>query len=104
MNPALPANERGKWWSMVLAALVHAALGLFLFFGVRWQNRLPDPIEVELVSAPPPAAQLAPPPAPAPAPPVTARPKPPAPEPEDEPEPEPPPRKQPDIAIKAPEP
>lgn len=104
MNPALPANERGKWSSMALAALVHAALGLFLFYGVRWQNRLPDPIEVELVSAPPPAAQLAPPPPPAP--PVEARPKPPAPEPEDdaEDEPEPPPRKQPDIAIKAPEP
>jgi colicin import membrane protein len=106
MNPALPANERGKWSSLVLAAAVHAALGLFLFYGVRWQNRLPDPIEVELVSAPPPAALVAPPPPPAP--PVAARPKPPAPAPEpedeDEPEPEPPPRKQPDIAIKAPEP
>ncbi len=104
MNPALPANERGKWSSLVLAAAVHAALGLFLFYGVRWQNRLPDPIEVELVSAPPPAALVAPPPPPAP--PVAARPKPPAavPEEEDEPEPEPPPRKQPDIAIKAPEP
>jgi colicin import membrane protein len=102
MNPALPANERGKWSSLVLAAAVHAALGLFLFYGVRWQNRLPDPIEVELVSAPPPAALVAPPPAP----PVEARPKPPAPAPgpEDEDEPEPPPRKQPDIAIKAPEP
>ena len=54
MNPALPANERGKWSSLVLAALVHAALGLFLFYGVRWQNRLPEPVEVELVSAPPP--------------------------------------------------
>lgn len=102
MNPALPANERGKWSSLALAAAVHAALGLFLFYGVRWQNRLPDPIEVELVSAPPATALVAPPPAP----PVEARPKPPAPlpEPEDEDEPEPPPRKQPDIAIKAPEP
>jgi colicin import membrane protein len=104
MNPAQPANERGKWSSLALAAAVHAALGLFLFYGVRWQNRLPEPIEVELVSAPPPAALVAAPPAP----PVEARPKPPAPAPEpedeDEPEPEPPPRKQPDIAIKAPAP
>ena len=102
MNPALPASERGKWSSLALAAFVHVALGLFLFYGVRWQNRPPDPVEVELVSAPPPAAHLAPPPAPAPAAPV--RPAPPPPDPEDEPEPEPPPRKQPDIAIKAPEP
>jgi len=101
MNPALPANERGKWSSLALAALVHILLGLFLFYGVRWQNRLPDPVEVELVSASPPA-QPAPPPQPQPAPPVVARPAPP-PRPEPEPEPEPPPRKRPDIAIKAPE-
>ena len=66
MNPAMPANERGKWSSLALAAGVHIALGMFLFYGVRWQNRLPDAVEVELVSAPPPAAQLAPPPPPAP--------------------------------------
>lgn len=56
MNPALPGNERGKWASALLAIFVHVALGLFLFYGVRWQNRLPDPVEVELVSPPPPAA------------------------------------------------
>ena len=52
MNPAMPANERGTWSSFVLAALVHILLGLFLFYGVRLQNRLPDAVEVELVSAP----------------------------------------------------
>lgn len=101
MNPALPSNDRGKWSSLALAAGVHIALALFLFYGVRWQNRLPDPVEVELVSGSP-----LPTPAPTPAPPEQAaesRPTPP-PEPENEPEPEPPPRKQPDIAIKAPEP
>ena len=99
MNPALPGNDRGKWASALLAVLVHVMLGLFLFYGVRWQNRLPDPVEVELVSPPPPAAaQLAPPPPPAP--PAPARPAPPPPRPEPDDEPEPPPRKQPDIAIK----
>ena len=43
MNPALPASERGKWSSLALAAFVHVALGLFLFYGVRWQNRPPEP-------------------------------------------------------------
>lgn len=57
MNPALPGNERGKWASALLAIFVHVALGLFLFYGVRWQNRLPDPVEVELVSPPPPSAE-----------------------------------------------
>ena len=52
----MPANERGKWSSLALAAGVHIALGMFLFYGVRWQNRLPDAVEVELVSAPLPAA------------------------------------------------
>lgn len=56
MNPALPGNDRGKWASALLAVLVHVMLGLFLFYGIRWQNRLPDPVEVELVSPPPPAA------------------------------------------------
>lgn len=103
MRPLLSGNDRGKWSSAALAALVHVLLGLFLFYGVRWQNRLPDAVEVELVSAPPPAARVAPPPPPAP--PAESRPAPPPPpEPEDEPEPAPPPRKQPDIAIKAPEP
>ena len=103
MRPLLSGNDRGKWSSAALAALVHVLLGLFLFYGVRWQNRLPDAVEVELVSAPPPAARVAPPPPPAP--PAESRPAPPPPpEPEDEPEPAPPPRKQPDIAIKSPEP
>ena len=105
MNPALPGNDRGKWASALLAVLVHVVLGLFLFYGIRWQNRLPDPVEVELVSPPPPAAAQVAPPQP-PAPPAPARPAPPPPPPKPEPddEPEPPPRKRPDIAIKAPEP
>ncbi|HMZ76476.1 MAG TPA: cell envelope integrity protein TolA [Zoogloea sp.] len=103
MNPALPGNERGKWSSAALAAGVHVLLGLFLFYGVRWQNRLPEPVEVELVSAPPVTAPVTPPPPP-PAPAEERPAPPPPPRPEPEPEPAPPPRKQPDIAIKAPEP
>ena len=40
MRPLLSGNDRGKWSSAALAALVHVLLGLFLFYGVRWQNRL----------------------------------------------------------------
>jgi colicin import membrane protein len=45
--------EPGIAWSLVLAAAVHALLLAVLFFGVRWQNRPPDTMMVELWSAPP---------------------------------------------------
>jgi colicin import membrane protein len=71
---------------------VHVLLAVFLFYGVSWQTKMPDVVEVELVRATPePApAPVAVPPAPTPEPP-------PAPAPEPKPAPPPP---KPDIAIK----
>ena len=69
---------------------MHLLLAAFLFYGVSWQTKSPDAVEVELVRATPepPAPPVAVPPAPTPEPP------PPAPEPK----PTPPPK--PEIAIK----
>ena len=72
---------------------VHLALAAFLFYGVSWQTKAPDAVEVELVRA-------APDPAPAPvAVQPTPTPEPPPPAPAPEPKPAPPPPK-PEIAIK----
>lgn len=88
--------EPGEWLSLALAVLVHVLLALVLIFGVRWQNRPPESVTVELWEAP----QAAPPPPavePKPAPKVEPPPPPPAPKPE--------PRiEKPDIAEKAPPP
>ena len=88
--------EPGEWLSLALAVLVHVLLALVLVFGVRWQNRPPESVTVELWEAP----QAAPPPPvvePRPAPKVEPPPPPPAPKPE--------PRiEKPDIAEKAPPP
>ncbi len=92
-----PANKAGKRISFALAIAVHLVLAGFLFYGVRWQTKSTDAVEVELVRAvpaPAPAAPIAVPPAPTPEP----APKP-APAPVPEPKPLPPPPK-PDIAIK----
>ena len=45
--------DPGKWVSIGLAVFVHAALVMLLVFGVRWQNRAPDAVEVELFRAAP---------------------------------------------------
>ena len=90
-----PANKAGKRISIALAVGVHLLLAGFLFYGVRWQTKATDAVEVELVRAmpePAPAAPVAVPPAPTPVPP-------PKPVPIPEPKPLPPPPK-PDIAIK----
>ncbi len=94
-SPILPSvSKPGKRISIALAIAVHLLLAGFLFYGVRWQTKATDVVEVELVratpepAAAPPAPTVAPPPAP-----------PPAPKPEPKPEPAPPPPK-PDIAIK----
>lgn len=86
-----PGNPAGKRISIALAVAVHLLLAAFLFYGVSWQTKSPDAVEVELVRATPepPAPPVAVPPAPTPEPP------PPAPEPK----PAPPPPK-PEIAIK----
>jgi colicin import membrane protein len=88
-----PGNTAGKRISIALAVAVHLLLAAFLFYGVSWQTKSPDAVEVELVRATPepPAPPVAVPPAPTPAPP------PPAPVPEPKPAPPPP---KPDIAIK----
>lgn len=95
-SPILPrANTAGKRISMALAVAVHLLLAGFLFYGVRWQTRATDVVEVELVRA---VAEPAPPVAVPPAP--TPEPQPvPKPELKAEPKPLPPPPK-PDIAIK----
>ena len=87
-----PGNPAGKRISIALAVAVHVLLAVFLFYGVSWQTKVPDAVEVELVRATPePApAPVAVPPAPNPEPP---------PPPVPEPKPAPPPPK-PDIAIK----
>ena len=42
--------EPGRWRALTLAAVVHAALFTFLWFGVRWQNETPVTIEAEVWS------------------------------------------------------
>jgi len=82
-------SEPGVAPSIVLAAAVHVLLAAILLLGVRWQNRPPDAIVVELWSELP-ALERPEPPKPAPeAPPAEA----PKPEPRIE---------KPDIAIKEP--
>lgn len=81
----------------VLAVLVHAALVVFLIFGVSWQNRPPTPMVAELYAppapkeAPPPPEPQKPPPKPEP------RPEPVKPPPAEEP---PPPPAKADIELK----
>ncbi len=87
-------EDPGRKASAVLAAVVHVALLVLLVYGVRWQTRPPEAVEVELVRAvpAPPTAVVEPPPEPAPPPKVE-----PKPEPKIEPKPAPP---KPDIALK----
>ena len=49
----LQYQEPGKLPSVVLAVVVHVLLAVFLFFGVRWQNKEPEAVMVELWSSPP---------------------------------------------------
>jgi len=91
-SPILARAEKpGKRISLALAITVHLLLAGFLFYGVRWQTKATDVVEVELVRAAPdpavatpvavtsprsgipgtqsePAPTIEPPPAPAPAP------------------------------------
>lgn len=91
-----PSNPAGKRISIALAVAVHLLLAAFLFYGVSWQTKSPDAVEVELVRATPepPPPPVAVPPAPTPEPPPE-----PPPVPAPEPKPAPPPPK-PEIAIK----
>ncbi len=88
-------QDPGKAASAALAALVHIALAVLLVYGIRWQTRPPEAVEVELVRAvpapPAPVVEAAP----QPAPPPKVEPKP---EPKVEPKPAPPAK--PEIALK----
>jgi colicin import membrane protein len=103
-SPILPvANKPGKRISIALAVAVHLLLAAFLFYGVRWQTKATDVVEVELVRAMPEpvaAAPVAAPPEPAVEPPPTPKPAPkPEPSPQPKVQPKPAPAKS-DIAIK----
>ena len=97
-GPHISRSEPGKRISIVLAVAVHIALAVFLIYGVRWQTKARDVVEVDLVPAPPSQAAAEPAPPPPPEPKVEPKPEPKI-EPKPEPKPVPPPPK-PDIAIK----
>jgi len=46
--PLQPPHERGLVRSVLMAVIMHALLGLFLFYGIRWQNGSPAGAEAEL--------------------------------------------------------
>jgi colicin import membrane protein len=74
-------HDPAAFRSAVLAAMVHALLFALLFFGVRWQSRHADTVEVQLWSQLPAIPQPAPPqvevkPEPAPAPKIESKPEP----------------------------
>ncbi len=51
-SPFLRTEDRtGKYFSLGLAVLVHALLAVILFYGVHWQTKMTDVVEVELVRA-----------------------------------------------------
>ncbi|GIZ53844.1 energy transducer TonB [Noviherbaspirillum aridicola] len=77
-------KEPGRLRSLLLAALVHLALLVFLWVGIRWQSETPTTIEAEVWSPQP--QEAAPPPLPQ---------EEPKPEPEPRPEPKPEPVKEP---------
>ena len=77
-------SDPGQATSALMSAAVHLLLLAVLVFGVRWQNRPPEAIAVELWEPPPaPVVAEAPKPAPAPEPvPVVVKPEPVLPRPE----------------------
>jgi colicin import membrane protein len=75
--------DPGRMASALLSAAVHLALLAFLIFGVQWQNRPPETVEVELWVPPPAPVVEAPKPLPkVEPPPVEAKPEPEVPKPE----------------------
>jgi colicin import membrane protein len=96
----LPPPKQSSFASLLLAVLVHALLGMALFFGVQWKSHAPTAVSVEVWrSAPTPRPKpevkpvVKPEPVPEPPPPPKVEPKP-------EPIVEPAPVIKPDIAIK----
>ena len=104
-RPRRPARMSGQWPALALAIVVHIAFIGVLVFSLRWQNRKPEPVTVELYAptqkaaaaapvvepalAPPPAPEPAPVPKPVPLPPAETPPKKAVPPPKPEPVPEP---------------
>jgi len=62
--------------ALVLAVAVHVLLAVVLTFGVRWQNRAPEVVSVELWQPPPPPPPVVQPEPPKPAPVPQAKPEP----------------------------
>lgn len=99
--PHARVKPPGKRAAIVLAVLVHLVLAAFLIYGIRWQTKVENIVEVDLVRqtpSPRPAAEVKPEPTPEPRPEPKVEPKP---EPKVEPKPAPkPPPPKPDIVIK----
>ena len=77
MSAAVLHREPGSVPAAVLSVLVHVGLIAFLFFGIRWQSKLPDAVVVELWDRPAVVEKPAPPveaPKPPPEPKVEAKP------------------------------
>lgn len=74
--PPKPRQAPGKRISFALAVLMHVLLIILIIYGIRWQTQKPEVVEVELVSAVPPAPSIAPEPKPEPKPEVKPEPKP----------------------------
>jgi colicin import membrane protein len=94
-------SDPGRVLSALLAAAMHAVLLLILIFGVRWQNRPPEAVQVELWNPPaeaPPAE--APKPVPKVEPPAVVKPEPVPPKPEIVEQKAPPPKPLPKIEPK----
>ncbi|MDH5246108.1 MAG: cell envelope integrity protein TolA [Betaproteobacteria bacterium] len=112
-RPRRPARMSGQWPALALAIAVHVAFISVLVFSLRWQNRKPEPVTVELYAppqkvalaepvakpAPVPPPEPTPAPEPVPVPPVEAPPKTAAPKPE--PKVETPDPRAAEIALKA---
>jgi len=108
-RPRKPARIPGRWLALTLALAVHAAFIAVLVFSLRWQNRKPEPVTVELYAPPTKThvvEQAAAPPAPRVEP--LPEPRPPAPkvEPAPEPRPTPPPKAppKPEPRVEKPDP
>ena len=48
MSAAVLHREPGSVPAAVLSVLVHVGLIAFLFFGIRWQSKLPDAVQMAL--------------------------------------------------------
>jgi colicin import membrane protein len=99
-TPPPRVSSPGKRMSIALAVVVHLVLAAFLIYGIHWQTKVKDVVEVELVRAvptPAPATKSEPTPEPR----VEPKPPPkPEPKPVIKPEPKPLPPAKPDIAVK----